>query len=127
DVSPPTVLGIASDDLGEVEVGGATHDSSAVRPGDLYCCVPGASHDGHDFAATAVRSGAVALLVERPLESGVPELPVPDVRSAMGPVAAVLAGEPSSTLDIVGITGTNGKTTTAQFLASILNSAGRNC
>ena len=127
DVPTPTVLGVGSDDPSQVEVGRATHDSNSVKPGDLYCCVPGASHDGHDFAAAAVRSGAAALLVERPLESGVPELLVPEVRSAMGPVAAVLAGEPSATLEIVGITGTNGKTTTAQFLASILNAAGRNC
>jgi UDP-N-acetylmuramoyl-L-alanyl-D-glutamate--2,6-diaminopimelate ligase len=123
----PVVIGATSEQLAAIEVGGATHDSRAVRPGDVYCCVPGTNHDGHDFAPEAVVAGASVLLVERSLDVGVPELVVPDVRAAMGPVAAVLAGDPSATLEIVGITGTNGKTTTTQLLASILNAAGRNC
>ncbi|NLD75782.1 MAG: UDP-N-acetylmuramoyl-L-alanyl-D-glutamate--2,6-diaminopimelate ligase [Acidimicrobiales bacterium] len=125
-IGAPTVLGVASDELSSVEIGRATHDSRQVRPGDLFCCVSGSNADGHDFAQGAVAAGAAALLVERSLELGVPELLVSDVRAAMGPVASVLAGDPSSTLEIVGITGTNGKTTTTQFLAAILNAAGRN-
>jgi UDP-N-acetylmuramoyl-L-alanyl-D-glutamate--2,6-diaminopimelate ligase len=105
----------------------ATHDSSAVAAGDLFCCIPGARHDGHDFAAGAVAAGASALLVERPLGLGVPELRVPSVRRALGPIAAVLEGDPSRSLAVVGVTGTNGKTTTTHLLASILREAGIRC
>ena len=114
-------------EAGAVELRAATHDSRLVVPGDVFCCVPGRNHDGHDHAPAAVAAGAAALLVERPLGLGVPELVVADVRRAMGPLSAALLGDPSHTLDVVGITGTNGKTTTAQMLASILNRAGRNC
>jgi len=105
----------------------AVHDSSVVVPGALYCCVPGARHDGHHFAAGAVAAGASALLCERPLGLGVPELVVPSVRLAMGPVADLLAGSPSQQLSVVGVTGTNGKTTTTHLLASIMEAAGRPC
>lgn len=118
---------IVGTEAGAVELRAATHDSRLVVPGDVFCCVPGRNHDGHDHAPAAVAAGAAALLVERPLGLGVPELVVADVRRAMGPLAAALLGDPSHTLDVVGITGTNGKTTTAQMLASILNRAGRNC
>jgi UDP-N-acetylmuramoyl-L-alanyl-D-glutamate--2,6-diaminopimelate ligase len=108
-----------------VEVTGAVHDSRHVEPGSLYCCVPGAAFDGHDFAADAVAAGATALLVERPLDLGVPELRTPSVRVAMGPVAAALAGEPSRHMTVVGFTGTNGKTTASHLLSSILEADGR--
>ncbi len=110
-----------------VAVGRAVHRSDAVSPGVLFCCVPGARHDGHRFAAGAVAAGATALLCEHPLDLGVPELRVPSVRVAMGPIAAALAGRPSDHLTVVGITGTNGKTTTAHLLAAILDAAGRRC
>ncbi|MFN8017892.1 MAG: UDP-N-acetylmuramoyl-L-alanyl-D-glutamate--2,6-diaminopimelate ligase [Acidimicrobiales bacterium] len=109
------------------EVRRACHDSRAVATGDLFCCVRGAQHDGHDHAAAAVAAGAAALLCERPLGLGVPELLVPDVRAAMGPVAAALAGFPSERLQVVGTTGTNGKTTITRLLASIFEAAGRSC
>ncbi|HMJ79294.1 MAG TPA: UDP-N-acetylmuramoyl-L-alanyl-D-glutamate--2,6-diaminopimelate ligase [Iamia sp.] len=108
----------------EVVVTGTTHDSRAVRPGDLYCCVPGARTDGHDHAPAAVAAGAAALLCERPMGLGVPEVRVPSVRQAMGPVAAAVAGHPSESLAVLGITGTNGKTTVVSLLGSILDAAG---
>ena len=117
-----TVTGDAS-----VEVGRAAHDSRSLSPGALFCCVPGAVHDGHDLAADAVAAGAAALLCERPLDLGVPELVVSSVREAMGPVAAELAGRPSDHLAVVGVTGTNGKTTTIALLGAILEAAGRPC
>ncbi len=101
------------------------HAHSDVRPGGLFCCVVGAHADGHDHAAAAVAAGAVGLLCERRLDLGVPEIVVDDVRAAMGPVAALVHGDPSTRLCCTGITGTNGKTTTASLLASILRAAGR--
>ncbi|MBA3282356.1 MAG: UDP-N-acetylmuramoyl-L-alanyl-D-glutamate--2,6-diaminopimelate ligase, partial [Acidimicrobiia bacterium] len=112
---------------GRVEVIRAVHDSRAVQPGSLFCCVPGAEHDGHDHAPAAVSAGAVALLCERPLDLGVPEVRVHSVRQAMGPLAAELAGRPSDDLAVVGVTGTNGKTTTIHLLGSVLEAAGLRC
>lgn len=108
-----------------IEVRDVVFDSRRAEPGSLFCCVPGEHHDGHDHAADAVASGAVALLCERPLAVGVPELVVPDVRAAMGPVAARVHGDPSRHLDVVGVTGTNGKTTVVSMVAAILTADGR--
>ncbi len=123
---PPFRDLIVSGDLG-VDVGRAVHDSRAVVPGALFCAIPGATHDGHDHASAAVAAGAVALLCEHPVGLGVPELRVPSVRTAMGPLAAELAGRPSDHLAVVGVTGTNGKTTTIHLLGAILTAAGLPC
>jgi UDP-N-acetylmuramoyl-L-alanyl-D-glutamate--2,6-diaminopimelate ligase len=101
------------------------HDSGAVVPGTLFCCVRGATADGHEFAARAVSAGAVALLVDHFVEVAVPQVVVDDVRAAMGPVSAAFHGHPSRRLAIVGVTGTNGKTTTTHFLRSVLEADGR--
>jgi UDP-N-acetylmuramoyl-L-alanyl-D-glutamate--2,6-diaminopimelate ligase len=101
------------------------HDSRQVEPGSLFCCVPGRHHDGHDFAPAAVAAGAVALLVERPLLLDVTQVVVDDVRAAMGPAAAAVAGHPDRDLEIVGVTGTNGKTTTTALLGNVFEAAGR--
>jgi len=119
--------GTGGDLSGAADVAAVTHDSRAVAPGALFCCVRGAHADGHDHAPAAAAAGAVALLCERPLGLDLPELRVPSVRAAMGPVAAAFHGEPSARLAVVGITGTNGKTTTAHLLAAILDAAGRPC
>ena len=89
----------------------STHDSRAVRPGACFACIPGAVTDGHDHAPSAVAAGAVALLVERPLDLGVAEARVASVREALGPAAARLHGDPSRAMRCLGVTGTNGKTT----------------
>ena len=107
-----------------VRVTGIAHDSRAVRAGDLFACVRGDHHDGHDFAALAVEQGAVALVVEHVLDVSMPQLVVDDVRLAIGPVAAAVHGHPSTAMRVVGITGTNGKTTTAHLLAAILEASG---
>src|SRR5436305_10966289 len=99
--------------FGGVEISDLAHDHRAVTPGTLFFCVPGMTRDGHDFAAEAIGSGASALVVQRPLDMGVPEMLVSDVRATMAPVAARFYGDPTSELTVVGITGTNGKTTTA--------------
>src|SRR5438552_5579914 len=86
------------------------HRSQEATPGSLFCCVPGGRRDGHEFAEPAWRAGAVSLLVERWLDLPVPQLRVPSVRRAMGPIAAELFGHPSRSLTMVGVTGTDGKT-----------------
>jgi UDP-N-acetylmuramoyl-L-alanyl-D-glutamate--2,6-diaminopimelate ligase len=107
------------------EVTAVTHDSRQVTPGALFCCVPGGVTDGHVFAADAVSLGARSLLVERELDLPVTQVVVDDVRQTMGRVAAAFHGHPSDALEIVGVTGTNGKTTTAWLLRSIFEADGR--
>jgi UDP-N-acetylmuramoyl-L-alanyl-D-glutamate--2,6-diaminopimelate ligase len=110
---------------GELEIATLAYDNRKVEPGTLFFCVPGFTRDGHDFAADAVKRGAVALVVERPLQLGVPEIQVDSVRAAMAPLAARFYGEPTRTLVTAGVTGTNGKTTTAFLLRALLEADGR--
>lgn len=118
----PTTVAVRGDD--HVEVMGLTHDSRRVAPGDVFCCVPGATADGHDFAGAAVEAGAAALIVEWFVDIDVPQVLVPDVRAAMGPLAAEVHGRPSAAMKVCGVTGTNGKTTTTFLLESIGRAAG---
>ena len=107
-----------------VKVAEITHDSSQVVDNSIFCCVVGEQQDGHNFAEAAKKLGAVALLVQRRLDIDLTQIVVDDVRSSMGFIAAEIFGRPSKRLNVVGVTGTNGKTTTAHFLASILNQHG---
>ena len=100
------------------------YDSRKVRGGELFFCVSGFRHDGHEFAPQAVAAGAAALVVERPLALGVPEVLVPSPRAAMAPLAARFYGDPSRELRVVGVTGTNGKTTTTYLVRALLERAG---
>src|SRR6186997_3343739 len=111
----------------DVEVTGLAYDNRAVGPGMLFFCVPGFTRDGHDFAPDAIARGAAALVVARPLGLGVPEVQVEDVRSAMAVAAARFFGDPTAELPVVGITGTNGKTTTAFLVRSLVEAADRRC
>jgi UDP-N-acetylmuramoyl-L-alanyl-D-glutamate--2,6-diaminopimelate ligase len=108
-----------------VEVADLAYDARSVVPGTLFFCVPGERADGHDFAADAVGRGAVALVVQRRLDAPVPQLVVPDARAAMAPAADVFFGEPTQELEVAGVTGTSGKTTTSFLLFAILAAAGR--
>jgi UDP-N-acetylmuramoyl-L-alanyl-D-glutamate--2,6-diaminopimelate ligase len=110
-----------------VEIGGLAYDNRAVEPGTLFFCVPGFTRDGHDFASDAVARGASALVVARPVDAGVPEVQVEDVRAAMATAAARFYGDPTAALPVVGVTGTNGKTTTAFLVRALLEAAGRRC
>ncbi len=103
----------------------ATHDSRAATAGFLFCCVPGARFDGHDFAPAAIEAGATALLVDRPLDLARPQILVDDVRRAMGPAAAAIHGDPARELTLVGVTGTNGKSSIVQLLADIWAQVGQ--
>jgi len=116
---PQDVAGAASVRVDDVE-----HDSRRVTRGALFACIRGAAYDGHRFAADAVAAGAAALLVERPVPAKVPCLVVESVRRAVGPAAAAVHGNPSRHLDLVGVTGTNGKTTTVRVAADLLRAAG---
>jgi UDP-N-acetylmuramoyl-L-alanyl-D-glutamate--2,6-diaminopimelate ligase len=109
----------------DVEVADLAYDPARVRPGSLFFCIPGSRADGHDLAPRAVEAGAVALVVERPLDAAVPQLVVERVRSAMPVAAATFFGRPSEALEVAAVTGTNGKTTTAFLLHAILAAAGR--
>jgi UDP-N-acetylmuramoyl-L-alanyl-D-glutamate--2,6-diaminopimelate ligase len=109
----------------QVEILDIVHDSRRAARGSLFCCIRGAAADGHDHAPAAVGRGAVALLVERMLELPVPQARVPDVRRALGPLASAFFGEPSRSMRVLGVTGTNGKTTTTYLLEAIARAAHR--
>jgi UDP-N-acetylmuramoyl-L-alanyl-D-glutamate--2,6-diaminopimelate ligase len=117
-VAPRSVRGRADTDITAV-----TYRAEAVVPGALHVCVPGFTADGHDFAGAAVANGAAALVVERELDLAVPQLVVASSRAAMAAAADAFYGHPSRELDVVGITGTNGKTTTAFLMHAVLEAA----
>jgi UDP-N-acetylmuramoyl-L-alanyl-D-glutamate--2,6-diaminopimelate ligase len=119
-LEPVEVLGRTS-----AEVRDLAYDARAVVPGALFFAVPGERADGHDFAPEAVERGAVALVVEHKLDLLVPQIVVRDSRAAMAPAADVFFGEPTRELEVVGVTGTSGKTTTSFLLFAILAAAGR--
>jgi len=100
------------------------HDSRRVGPSTLFACIPGESTDGHLHAGSAIGAGAVALLTQRPLDLGVAEIEVESVRRAVGPAASLIHGHPSRKMNVVGITGTNGKTTTVRILSGVLRRLG---
>src|ERR671937_2700834 len=121
-LAPREVVGRAP-----VEVTDLAYDTRATAPGALFFCVRGANVDGHDLAPQAIQAGAAALVVERPITAAasVPQLVVPDSRAAMAVAADVFFGHPTHELDVVGVTGTNGKTTTTHLVYAILAAAGR--
>lgn len=123
---PRIVAGTAH--VAGVSIAAVAHDSREVGVGSLFACLRGASFDGHDFASQAADAGAVALLVDHELAvdeaRGLPQLVVADTRLALGPIASTVAGDPSAVLTTVGITGTNGKTSTAAMTAAILEANG---
>ena len=110
------VIGDASTIIGDV-----THDSRAAGPGDLFVAIRGAHRNGHEYVAS---TAATAACVDAPLEASVPLLLVPDTRAALPWLAAEVHGHPSRHLQVVGVTGTNGKTTVAHMLAAIVEAAG---
>jgi UDP-N-acetylmuramoyl-L-alanyl-D-glutamate--2,6-diaminopimelate ligase len=110
---------------GRAEIIDLAYDAGRVGPGTLFVCVPGHRVDGHDFASQAAAQGASALIVERPLDMPLPQLLVADSRQAMALAADAFFVHPTRELEVVGVTGTNGKTTTAFLLFAILAAAGR--
>ncbi len=116
----------------ETEIGAIRTDSRTVGRGDMFVAVPGASVDGHTYVAEAVGKGARAVVVERDeaisdaqcMHSGVVKVVVPDVRKALALIAANFFGRPAASMKVIGVTGTNGKTTTTQLIGSILQAGG---
>ena len=108
-----------------VTIGDLAYDTRSVSAGALFFCVPGDRVDGHDLAWEAIERGAAALVVERVLDVRVPQLVVPSTRESMAVAADVFFGEPTKELELAGVTGTNGKTTTTFLLRAILEAAGR--
>ena len=112
-------------DVASVVVSGVTHDSRAVQPGDLYAALPGERFHGAQFAHDAAAAGAVAVLTDRVADYPVPALVVADPRRHLGAMSAWVYGDPAADLDVVGITGTNGKTTTAYLVDAGFAASGR--
>jgi UDP-N-acetylmuramoyl-L-alanyl-D-glutamate--2,6-diaminopimelate ligase len=112
---------------GDPEIASLDYDSRRVGRGGLFFCFRGLTSDGHDHAEDALARGASALVVERWLELDAPQARVADARVVMAPVAAEFWGDPTAEMSVVGITGTNGKTTTAFLARELLEASGRNC
>jgi UDP-N-acetylmuramoyl-L-alanyl-D-glutamate--2,6-diaminopimelate ligase len=125
----PGALITGTQDAREVLITGFTHDSRAVQPGDLYAAMAGATVHGAEFSAQAAERGAAAILtdqdgLERSAATGLPVLVVPAVRPVLGPLAARLYGEPAAHMLMLGVTGTNGKTTVSYLIDGGLRAAG---
>jgi UDP-N-acetylmuramoyl-L-alanyl-D-glutamate--2,6-diaminopimelate ligase len=119
-------IGVTAEIVGDssVDVTGIALDSRRVGPGDLFACIPGGITDGHRFASAAVGEGAPALVCERRLDIGVPQVLVSSVRRSLGPLSDTFFHHPSQKLTVVGVTGTNGKTTVCALLQAILEANG---
>jgi UDP-N-acetylmuramoyl-L-alanyl-D-glutamate--2,6-diaminopimelate ligase len=113
----------------EMPVTSITHDSRAVSRGAVFVAVRGRRADGATFAEEAIRRGAVAIVAETPAPAGIdiPWIRTPDARLALAELARIFFEHPSETLNVVGVTGTNGKTTSTYLLAAVLDAAGQTC
>ena len=110
---------------GDTEIADIVYDSRKVQPGDLFCCITGTFSDGHEYAPMAKELGAAALVVERKLDIDLPQLIVPNTRIAMAEMAAAYYGYPSREMQMIGVTGTNGKTSTTYMLKAIAERMGK--
>src|SRR6185436_2660440 len=126
------ILGTLIDDLAGARVLGdagvairaVRNDSRVVEPGDVYVAVRGLRADGHAFVLAAIERGAAAVVVEHPVDAAVPQVIVPDGAAALGVLIGRALGDPAHAMTLIGITGTNGKTTTTFLVESILAAAG---
>ena len=107
------------------EVTGLCYDSRRLKPGDCFVAIPGTHTDGHRYVETALRDGAVAAVVQRRAGAAWPQVVVPDTRRALALMSSTLYGRPSADMVVIGVTGTDGKTTTTTMIHQMLLSAGR--
>jgi UDP-N-acetylmuramoyl-L-alanyl-D-glutamate--2,6-diaminopimelate ligase len=131
-MSLPRLLGSAGGDYADTMISGMQLDSRKVRPGDLFLALPGEMFDGRQFIEQAVANGASAVIAEAPVAGFVEALPVPlvelpELHVEAGVIAARFYGNPSREMRVVGITGTNGKTTTSRLIAQLLRTLGKPC
>jgi len=115
--------GVNSDGFSDREVSGIAYDSRRVKPGDVFVCIKGFKADGHDYASAAVGSGAVAVVSERAVAVDADNIIVDDARLALAFMSSKFYGEPSRNMKIIGVTGTNGKTTVTYLIKAILEAA----
>ncbi len=115
---------VKSQDYFSVQISDVISDSRDVKPGTLFACITGENSDGHQFVSMAEKNGACALLCEHEVNSDLPQIIVGHVRDYLGEAASLVYGNPSGRLLMVGVTGTNGKTTTTYITRSILQAAG---
>ncbi|MCQ2437933.1 MAG: UDP-N-acetylmuramoyl-L-alanyl-D-glutamate--2,6-diaminopimelate ligase [Clostridia bacterium] len=108
----------------ETDIAALCVDSRQAAPGSLFFCTPGTKADAHEFAPQAIAKGATALVVSRMLDVDVPQIQVEDVRTALSYIAANFFGHPATTMKMIGLTGTKGKTTTSYLTRAILQAAG---
>lgn len=126
-------LNILADQLSEVtlfgnpdvEISSISSDSRKIQPGALFAAISGHRVEGSSFVESAIQAGAVAVLTEQPLDASIPQLVVPNVRDAMAILAPYIYDFPSSKMRMIGVTGTNGKTTTSFLIHHLLKSAGK--
>ncbi|HXM51847.1 MAG TPA: Mur ligase family protein, partial [Candidatus Binatus sp.] len=107
------------------EVTGLCYDSRRLKPGDCFVAIPGTHTDGHRYVETALRDGAAAAVVQRPAGTAWPQVVVPDTRRALALMSSTLYDHPSRNMVVIGVTGTDGKTTTTTMIHEMLLSAGR--
>jgi UDP-N-acetylmuramoyl-L-alanyl-D-glutamate--2,6-diaminopimelate ligase len=128
----PELLGSDNPALADIIISGMQLDSRRVRPGDVFLAMPGEQHDGRQFIEQAVANGAAAVVAEAPVAGFVDEIPVPlvelpELRLEAGSLAARFYRYPSRDMHMVGVTGTNGKTTTSQMIAQLVRALGKPC
>ena len=104
----------------EVEISGLSYNSLTTNNGDIFICIRGEYSDGHKYAKNAVEKGAAALFCEEELPIEIPQIIVKDTKRLMANIAAAFYNEPSKDINLIGITGTNGKTTVTHLLQRIL-------
>jgi UDP-N-acetylmuramoyl-L-alanyl-D-glutamate--2,6-diaminopimelate ligase len=128
-LAPDAVTAVEAAGLAATDVTGVTHDSRSATRGALFVAIKGQQVDGVEFAADAVARGAIAVVAEAPAPSGIeaPWLRTEGARAALAELSAIFHGRPSEDLSVVGVTGTNGKTTTTYLIASVLDAAGLPC